>query len=185
VNIFAIKIELWQIGDSPMAPKFHIVSQPNDWAKALKKYGGQQSELSETRLLQLEFWTQFKSYATSNETTMKLRKPQPQHWMDMAYGVAEAQISLTINTQSNSLGCEIYIFDLMEMYNHYFSKKETIEEELEEHLEWMELPGKKASRIKLSREGDVTNKDSWETYFDWFINKAEDFQKVFYKHRLI
>lgn len=36
VNLFIIKMELWQIGDSPFAPKFQIVSKPNDWAKAVK-----------------------------------------------------------------------------------------------------------------------------------------------------
>ncbi|MBU1121650.1 MAG: DUF4268 domain-containing protein, partial [Candidatus Omnitrophica bacterium] len=33
LNFFIIKIELWQIGDSPVAPKFQIISKPNDWAK--------------------------------------------------------------------------------------------------------------------------------------------------------
>ena len=36
-NFFAIKMELWQIGDSPYAPKFQIISKPNDWAKTIKK----------------------------------------------------------------------------------------------------------------------------------------------------
>ena len=37
INFFAIKMELWQIGNSPFAPKFQIISKPNDWAKAIKK----------------------------------------------------------------------------------------------------------------------------------------------------
>ena len=52
INIFAIRMELWQIGDSPCAPKFHVVSQPNDWAKAIKK-STSQSDLSDRRLMQL------------------------------------------------------------------------------------------------------------------------------------
>src|SRR3989344_6367330 len=35
-SFFAIKIELYQIGNSPLAPKFEIISQPNDWAKTIK-----------------------------------------------------------------------------------------------------------------------------------------------------
>lgn len=30
INIFAIRNELWQIGDSPYAPKFQVISKPND-----------------------------------------------------------------------------------------------------------------------------------------------------------
>ena len=32
INFFLIKMELWQIGDSLPAPKFQIISQPNNWA---------------------------------------------------------------------------------------------------------------------------------------------------------
>ena len=33
INFFAIRMELWKIGDSQIAPKFHVISQPNDWSK--------------------------------------------------------------------------------------------------------------------------------------------------------
>lgn len=35
INFFGLEIELWRIGDSPMAPKFNVVSQPNDWTKTV------------------------------------------------------------------------------------------------------------------------------------------------------
>ena len=31
IHLFGLEIELWRIGDSPIAPKFNIISQPNDW----------------------------------------------------------------------------------------------------------------------------------------------------------
>ena len=37
INFFGIKIELWQIDDSKIAPKFNIISQPNEWTKVLKE----------------------------------------------------------------------------------------------------------------------------------------------------
>lgn len=36
INIFLIKIELWQIDDSIIAPKFNIISSPNNWTKTMK-----------------------------------------------------------------------------------------------------------------------------------------------------
>lgn len=36
INIFLIKIELWKIGDSNIAPKFNIISSPNNWTKTVK-----------------------------------------------------------------------------------------------------------------------------------------------------
>ena len=37
INIFLCKIELWKIGNSEIAPKFQIVSSPNNWTKTVKK----------------------------------------------------------------------------------------------------------------------------------------------------
>jgi len=30
VNFFGLEVELWRIGDSALAPKFNVVSKPND-----------------------------------------------------------------------------------------------------------------------------------------------------------
>ena len=181
LNFFIIRMELWQIGDSPYAPKFYIVSQPNDWAKAIKK-AVSQSSLTDTKVMQLEFWNNFKGYAQNKGTSLRMRKTYPQHWFDLSFGCSDARIVLTINTQTNLLACEIYISDSKELYNKLFENKDKIEKELGEKLEWMELLFKKASRIKLSREGDVNDSENWPNYFDWFKTQAEKFQKVFGKY---
>ena len=36
INCFGLEIELWRIGDSTIAPKFNIISQPNDWSRTVK-----------------------------------------------------------------------------------------------------------------------------------------------------
>ena len=37
IGFFLVEIELWQINDSLLAPKFNVVEKPNDWAKEAKK----------------------------------------------------------------------------------------------------------------------------------------------------
>jgi hypothetical protein len=181
LNFFLIKMELWQIGESPFAPKFQIIANPNDWAKMIKTTAGQ-SELSATKGMQLEFWNKFKEYASNKKSNLRLRKVYPQHWCDFSYGNSESHISLTINTQANQLGCEIYIPDSKDLFNELLKYKKEIEDEIGEKLEWMELPGKKASRIKLTIEGDVEDTGKWDEYFEWFKVKAEKFQSVFGKY---
>lgn len=181
VNFFIVKLELWKIDDSPCAVKFQVVSRPNDWTKNIRQ-STSKSSLTDTKLLQLEFWNKFKEYASERGTSLKLRKAQPQHWYDMSYGVSGAHISLTINTLSKLIGCEIYIPDSKELYYSYEQHKEEIESELGFPLEWMELPNKKASRIKVSTEADINDRSQWENYFKWLKEKAEKFQNVFYKY---
>jgi hypothetical protein len=33
IAFFGLEVELWRIGDSPLAPKFNVVCKPNDWAR--------------------------------------------------------------------------------------------------------------------------------------------------------
>ena len=48
---------------------------------------------------------------------------------------------------------------------------------------WMELPNKKASRIKQSRKGDFTKEDNWIEYFEWLSKTAILFQETFNKYQ--
>ncbi len=180
-NFFAVEVELWQIGESPYAPKFNVLSRPNDWAKAVKESVGE-ANLSDTKLLQLEFWNKFKEYATKNKTKLRLRTPRPHHWYNISVGSSEAHVALTINTQKNVFGCELYISKNKELYHALAKFKDAIEKEIGHKLEWMELESSKASRIKLSREGDIEESQSWEEYFNWLNKTAETFLAVFSKY---
>jgi hypothetical protein len=181
INLFIIRMELWQIGDSLPAPKFHIIAQPNDWAKAMKK-SADTAEPTKTKLMQLEFWQKFIEFAKNNKTALRLRNPRAQHWYDIAIGSSFTHLSLTINTQQNTLGCGLYIMHEKALFNELVKKKEQIEKDIGEQLEWMPLAEKKASRIKISKEVDIENVHEWENYFAWLKEKGELFQRVFQKY---
>ena len=173
INIFAIRMELWQIGNSPYAPKFHIVSKPNDWAKAIS------SDLSDRRLMQLEFWTQFKEYASAHQSTLRLRKAYPQHWYDISIGNSKSHLCLIVDADNEQIRCEFYIPDSKSLFNALHEKKNVIESKLPYDLEWMELEGKKASRIRAVHTVDVANNANWNASFQWLMDTAQQFQTVF------
>lgn len=181
VNFFLVKMELWQIEGSPPAPKFQIESKPNDWAKIIKK-SSSQSRLTEGKLLQLNFWNGFKEYAKAKNTKLKLRNASPQHWYDISLGSADAHISLSVNIRQDLIACEIYISDSKELYKFLEKYKKEIEKEIGYKLGWMELPGKKASRIKIMRDGSIEDKENWSESFSWLLAEAELFQKVFSRY---
>ena len=72
INFFAIKLELWQIGDSPYAPKFQIISKPNEWAKIMK---APVSALTERKLKLLEFWTALNEFLNNKGSLVHPQKP--------------------------------------------------------------------------------------------------------------
>lgn len=181
VEFYLVQIELLQVDDSPRAPHFEIICKPNDWARTVKE-STNQGALSGTSAAQFEFWTQFKAFAFQVKTPLRLQKPSPKHWIISPIGNSQACISLTINSVKGLFGVELYISDNKELYAQLLAQKTEIESELGGPAEWMELPGKKASRIKVSTSGDLNAKEKWNDYFKWLLAEAEKFYKTFPKY---
>jgi len=134
------------------------------------------------KALRLKFWNAFKSFALENQSQLNIRKVYPEHWLDIHFGHPLCHICMTINIRSHLITCELYINNSKDLYRKLFNARGVIERALGESLQWNELPGKKASRIKLIRTTDVPNQDNWKEYFTWLKDKAEDFINVFSKH---
>lgn len=175
---FGVKIELWQIGNSDIAPKFQVVSKPNNWGKTIRR-NLENKDLTETKLLQLEYWEKFKEYGEKSETKLRFRSGLPQHWYDASIGSSLCHLSWTVNSSKKMIAVELYIDNNKDLYNHILQFKEEIEGKLNCKLEWQELPNKKASRIKLQKAGDFYNKDDWDNQFKWLLEKGEMFYEVF------
>ncbi len=179
ISFFACEIELWRINDSIPAPKFNIVASPNDWTKIVKASGEAQT-LSDTKKAHLAFWNSFKTFMEESETPLKMRQPRAQHWYTMAIGRSKFNISLTTNTQSKQIGCEVYIRGetAKDAFSQLFMYKDQIESSLGE-LEWQELPDGQDCRIKVVRSGDSKNESCWSDLHIWLKEKSENFYQVF------
>lgn len=181
VNFFIVKVELWSIGGSEPAPKFQIISKPNDWTKVLRESVGR-GERTETKLLQGEFWTKFKEYAAQHGSKLNLRKVYAQHWLDISVGSSAWKIVVSVNTNEEIVACWIWINDSKETFRKFQQDRERIEAELGLSLEWNELPGKKASWIKATLpNAKLEESPRWPEYFKWLLATAEKFRVSFGK----
>ena len=113
------------------------------------------------------------------ESKLRLRKAYPQHWYDISIGNSKSHLTLVIDTQSEQLRCELYIPDSKELFAALLDQKEDIGRLLPYTLEWMELPGKKASRIRAVHDIDVNDREEWDSCFGWLVQAAESFYSVF------
>ena len=175
IGFFLVEIELWQIDDSAIAPKFNVVERPNDWAKQMKNV----NNLSDTKQLQLNFWQQLSEFMKSNDIFAKEfspRKPQPQHWYDLSIGKSSYHICLTANTQKNRLGAEIYIPDDKQKFAMFKEYAKEIEILIGSKVEWREAT--KATRIITLQSCDINNESQWQQAFEWLLSKALLFKKV-------
>ena len=85
INFFGIEVEVIQIGDSLPAPQFNFVAKQNDWTKSVKS-SASSGELTETKVKQQEYWTEFSDYVLKIGSPFKVQKPAPQHWTIIAMG---------------------------------------------------------------------------------------------------
>lgn len=178
INFFLIKVELWQIGNSYPAPKFNLFSSPNEWAKVIKNIST--SSVSDTKLLQQQFWSSFRDFVRKKNSKIRLQSPQPHHWYNFSIGSSDAHVSLTINTRDNILGCGLYISRDRDLYLYLKKHKTEIEKKLGKKIEWIEA--NVASRILLNKEVDsVFDKSYSEEYFLWLYEKVILFQNLFVK----
>jgi hypothetical protein len=179
VNFFGLEIELWQIGGSPLAPKFNVVSKPNDWIRAISN---PPLELTETRELQLAYWQAFCALVAEKSKAIKPRSPRPQHWMNFAIGRSRFRLMTFANTRDGRIGVGLVLSGSNAKSHFYLlqEQREEIEAEISEHLDWREMPGKKSSRVFVMWHGvDPMDRAQWPEQHAWLLEKLEAFHRAF------
>ena len=176
INIFLCRIELWKIDDSAIAPKFQIVSSPNNWTKTIKR--SLNNEMSSTKMLLYNYWTKLSEEIDRNYPNFNSRKPRSSNFYDIALGSSLAHITLAINTKSE-VKCQIWIRDSKPLFDYLFDSKDKIEEELGYELEWGRLDDYKSSFIAIINNSDIRDESNWDKLIKWQLNNASKFYDVF------
>ncbi len=188
INFFGLEIELWQIGDSPIAPKFNIISQPNDWFRAVQKAAAGDGEISAHKQFQLKFWTAFKQYMEEKGSFVRCQKPLPQHWTNHAIGRSGVHLDSIIsswNSETGMKGPEIRAELYLDGPNakHEFAalekQKESIEKALGFALTWHNPENKAACRLYTRQSYNFMDETSWTEQFEWLRARLETMHKVF------
>ena len=176
-QFFGLEVELWRIGDSPPAPKFNVVSRPNDWSRSVAA----PREVTPKRRLQQEFWTTLNEHLDERGSDVRPKKPQPENWMYFSVGRSEFWLETTLQSAEKWIGVALFMSgpDAMAHYTLLERQRAEIERELGA-LEWRALPGKKSSSIRVRRKDtDPLHKKDWPTQLDWMASTLERFDKTF------
>lgn len=180
VNFFGLEIELWRIGDSDIAPKFNVASKPNEWSKTVKTTAAK-TELSDTKRLQLEYWTQFRRFMEESGSFIRRQKPQPQHWTTFPIGRTNFGLVARVNTRLGEIGAYLYIYgpDKQAYFNLLKDNyKQKIESQIDMKLDWRELPEAKESHIETYLKSDPSDRGNWKEQHTWLKETLEAFHKV-------
>lgn len=180
VNFFGLEIELWRIVDSPIAPKFNVVAQPNDWNKTVRDTTRHGRELSDTQRQQLDFWIEFEALVKSRDSDIRCPEPRPQHWMNHPIGRAGIVFASIISTAPPLIRVELSLNgdDAKAWLSLLESDSEDLSNEIGEDLIWHNPPNAKRAGIHVIKELDFRDQNQRQAAMEWLYERLEKFHEV-------
>ena len=182
INLFGLEVELWKIGNSALAPKFNIVSKPNEWTRSVAGAAGL-GNASETERVREEFWKQFGQFLEETKSPLKPpAKPPSVSFMTFGIGRSSFRQEAWIDSRSGTCGTRLYFLgpSCRTFFRQVLDQKEQIEKEAGESLEWLDIPERTSCSIVLRRPGlDFSDTSKWRSAFQMMKDCIELFDRVF------
>lgn len=181
LNFFAVEVELWRIGDSPLAPKFEVVVKPNEWVKSGREQVRAAASTTPTKQLQQKFWMALIEKLAVSAPHIRPQKPRPQHWLNNSIGRSGFGLNITANTREERLGVELWIpgAEAKQHFNNLAAQKQAIEQKLGFELDWQELPDSLACRIaSWYPNASLEDENRWGEYLDWITQRLVKMDEV-------
>lgn len=188
-RFFAVELELWRIDNSPIAPRFNVVVEPDDWARMAEesKRAEARGPLTGLQQLYMEFWATFREHflgrsEASDDLPLRPRKPLPQHWTGFAIGRSGFELIATANSQERWIKAELALSTprSKEWFFALLQQREDIEEELGYKLSWEELSGVVKRVCVYKHNEDPTDQSRWPEQHEWLYDRLRDLYLAFH-----
>ena len=181
-KFFGLEVELWRIKGSPPAPKFNLVSKPNDWSRSVTASARADKEnLTPRRRLQKAFWSALMKRLEEKGSPVRHKTPQPQGWIQFSVGRSEFGMEATLQSTEKWISVHLFMTgqDATAHFQLLVQQRDEIERELGK-LEWRALPDKKSSGIRLrQKNADPMQQEDWPNQLDWMVSTLEGFDRAF------
>ena len=187
IRLFGIEVKVFQIGNSAPAPKFEIISQPNDWTKTVQHAAESGREFTDHKLLQQKFWREFRQFMEEKESFVRCQKASPQHWLNHSIGRSGFHLASILsmwNSVTEKKGAEIrselYVTGASAKADFVAleSQKSDIEKALGFPLFWHNPENKHMCRIYARKDINFVDEKNWPECFKWLKEHLEAMHKV-------
>ena len=179
-SFFGLEIELWQIGDSAMAPKFNVVSHPNDWKKTVSRIS--RNELTTVQQLYLEYWTTLQELLEERNGVIKPVKPLPRYWMSFTVDRSSFRLSASASVKDGQISVSLVLRgkDRTDRFRLLKRDQTDIEDAVGAKLKWGGKYQRKQSYISLYLdEADPEDREDWNRQHQWLCKTLEAFHDAF------
>lgn len=187
VNFFAVEIEVWKIGESEKAPKFNLVSHPNDWTRSVANAAKNvaNAENTEIQSQRFRFWTRLKDYQESNPGNVQPRNPSTHSGLGFALGRSGFRMSAHFNIRDGWVWVAVVIRgeNRWDYCLKLLESRDSLQKELGFELVWPDVDdGIDAGKdvwITSSYKCDVADEQNWDEAARWIRDRLESIRSVF------
>jgi hypothetical protein len=178
-HFFGVVLEAFRIGDSPPAPHFKVVAQPNEWQKVVRQAARGQKESTKSPLY-AKFWEALLVRLAKEEPNWTRRRPGDtvlgENWIDMPSKIRGASLNFSF-ARGGRLRNELYIDSGNQeendrIFSAMASRREAVEQAYGGSLEFEPLEGRRAARIAAYTDGDVTEEHRHDEFIAWFLDSG-------------
>lgn len=179
VDLFAIRLEVWKIGESEPAVRFNPVNEPSEWKAKAQRASG---ELTETQQLQEEFWTQLRDMIRERDANLSPRNPLPRHYFTMSLG-SGFQIEFHAKHSPREVSCHLVVLDDANAFEELRQERESIEARVDSDVVFSgDAYAHDEGRVSIKiDDGDIfEHEDRWDEYQEWLLEQGEQFYEIYH-----
>ncbi|MCK4788365.1 MAG: DUF4268 domain-containing protein [Desulfobacteraceae bacterium] len=185
-SFYLIKVEAVRIGDSEPAPLLTLIVGPSEEATVV---GKKKKEMAERYIIRKKFWTQLLDYAKTKTKLHASISPNEYSWIGTGTGLRGLGLNYTITKHTSVV--ELYIDrgkdqdeENKKSFDQLATSKKEIEEAFGESLDWQQLEGKRACRIRrqFTIGGYRDDEEKWPLIHEAMVNAMIRLEKALKPH---
>lgn len=187
LRFLGLEVQLWRIGNSPPAPRFNIVSKPNDWSRWIARQARSingEGELSDFQKMQQDYWSTFQENAlkVAGGPVSPRETPEIRPYMRYAIGRSGVLLRTRMVQRKKRIAAELYIAnkDAELFFKSLRDQRGEIEKEVGFKLTFEEHSDKNNCRIAVYLDdADPKDKNDWDRQHKWLAEKVNKLHGAF------
>jgi hypothetical protein len=183
---FGVEVELWRIGDSSPAPRFNVVSKPNNWTRAVSTSARRvaRGEPQGIDINRVAYWSAFGKVLDALDGPLKSRQQPPRSGYYSFTIDAEKELYLYAYRLVEKHRIGVYVALYGEASRYYFQQLSAVRDEIEQEvggpLWWEEPQPNKKYWIGMSLDNaDPLNESDWPRQHEWLAMRLQTIYRVF------
>lgn len=183
VDVFAIQLEVYQIGDSDPALELTPIKQPDSWTGS--------TDASETHQIRQQFWEGFQTRLRNTQPPLRPGSPSGQNYFRVHLPVDGYYINCNAYKRRGNIQTTLNIPQEEALWEEIAPKTEQIRSAFDDEVVCYGPDAANTTdryTIAVKRPVNIfTTQDEWEACYDWFIEQCEQFlsllEEVLPEHR--